>query len=314
MRRKPLNLQGMKENYHLCFTSHSEVMFRDREDHGMFLNLLALRSYADGTEYLADAEMSTHVHLDAFTDCPMSNASLLRMSYTKYFNYRWGRKGRMGQKYTYLLKVTGFNHRMVLDNYILRNGLHHCAAPTPWGYEFCSVRDVFARDIGFAQEPFVDMSRSEIAGFLPQHAEFPDEFRMNRFGFFERRSFMELRRVEQLYATPRNFLYQMNRLTDDSWTLEQAKDNTGKPLSLNDIERVDGKSIANMLSNEHGRNYRHDKLQDMDVCRLIDKDLLPSFGVTSVYRLTDSQKRRIARSLRYDYHLPESQICRCLVY
>lgn len=125
---------------------------------------------------------------------------------------------------------------------------------------------------------------------------------------------MELRRVEQLYATPRNFLYQMNRLTDDSWALEQAKDNTGKPLSLNDIERVDGKSIANMLSNEHGRNYRHDKLQDMDVCRLIDKDLLPSFGVTSVYRLTDSQKRRIARSLRYDYHLPESQICRCLVY
>lgn len=311
---KKSNLPDMKENYHLCFTSHSEVMFRDGEDHGMFLNLLALRSYADGTEYLADAEMSTHVHLDAFTDCPMKNASLLRMSYTKYFNHRWGRRGRMGEKYTYIQKVSGFNHRMVLDNYILRNGLHHCAAATPWGYEFCSVRELFPRDLGFAEEPFADMSRNEIAGFLPRYAKFPDEFRMNRHGFFERRSFMEFRRVEQLYATPRNFLYQMNRLTDESWVREQAKDNTGKPLTLNDIERADEKSVATMLSNEYGRNFRPDKLQDMDVCRLIDKDMLPSFGATSVYQLTPSQKQRIARTLKYDFRLPESQICRCLVY
>ena len=41
---------GMKESYHICFTSHDEVMFRDEEDHGMFVNLLALRAYAEDAD------------------------------------------------------------------------------------------------------------------------------------------------------------------------------------------------------------------------------------------------------------------------
>lgn len=50
----------MKESYHICFTSHDEVMFRDEEDHGMFINLMALRGFALDTELMVDAEMSTH--------------------------------------------------------------------------------------------------------------------------------------------------------------------------------------------------------------------------------------------------------------
>jgi hypothetical protein len=51
----------------------------------------------------------------------------------------------------------------------------------------------------------------------------------------------------------------------------------------------------------------------MDVCRLIDRDILPGYGVTSVYQLTDTQKRRIAAQLQNEFHLPEAQIKRCLV-
>ena len=302
----------MKESYHICFTSHDEVLFRDEEDHGMFVNLMALRAFADETEILADAEMSTHVHLNAFTDAPMYYASGLRMSYTRYFNRKYDRKGRLGQKNTFLLKVQGFVHQMVLLNYILRNGLHHCAAATAFGYPYCSVRDMFVEDICLLKDKPVPMSRADIASRLPRHVDFPDSFQMNEQGIFVRQSFLELRRAEQYYGSPRNYLYQMNRLTDESWVREQQEDRTGKPITISDIEHADEQTIAQMLKNENGRNFSRSRLQDLDVCRLIDKDIIPGLGATSIYQLSESQKRNIGRTLYHDYHLPEHQIRRCL--
>lgn len=302
----------MKESYHICFTSHQEVMFRDQEDHGMMLNLMALRSFAANTEILVDAEMSTHVHLNIFTDHPIDFASALRMSYTKYFNRKYGRDGRMGEKYTYLLKVDGHYHQVVLMNYVLRNGLHHQAAATALGYQYCTARELFTEDIRLSTEHAASFSREDIASFLPRHAEFPDEFQMNADGIFLRRSFMELRRAEQFYGTPRNYLYQMNRLTDEDWQRDQEQDRTGKPLTLDMLEPGYEKNIEQLLRNETGRQFSRTRLQDMDVCRLIDRDLIPGYGVTSIYQLTESQKQRIARQLYNEFLLPEAQIKRCL--
>lgn len=303
----------MKETYHICFTSHDEVMFRDEEDHGMFVNLLALRGYASETQILADAEMSTHVHLGVFTNAPQPFAAAQRMSYTKYFNHKYDRKGRFGEKYTFQLKIDGLVHTMIMLNYVLRNGLHHGAAATAFGYPYCSVCELFPSDIGLRKEKAVAMSRSDMRLILPRHSAFPDHYQMNAQGFFVRSSFMEIRMAERYYASPRNYLYQMNRLTDESWTREQAQDNTGTPLVLSDLEKADEKDIAQMLKNESGRYYNRSRMQDMDVCRLIDKDLLPAYGLRSVYQLNDTQRLRIARQLSYEFHLPEHQIRRCLV-
>jgi hypothetical protein len=124
---------------------------------------------------------------------------------------------------------------------------------------------------------------------------------------------MELRRAEQYYSTPRNYLYQMNRLTDEEWKRDQELDRTGKPLTLDMLEPGYENNIEQLLRNETGRHFSRTRLQDMDVCRLIDRDILPGYGVTSVYQLTDSQKRRIAAQLLNEFHLPEAQIKRCLV-
>ena len=152
-------------------------------------------------------------------------------------------------------------------------------------------------------------------GFLPRYADFPDTYVMNKDGIFLRSSFMEIRRVEQYYASPRNFLYQMNRLTDETWQEEQRQDNTGKPITLADIEPgLDEKSIAELLNNEYGRNFSRSKMQDLDVCRLIDQEILPGLGCKSVYGMTDSQKAKVYRLLQNEFHLPNKQIRRCLVY
>lgn len=313
MRGPYATLAGMKESYHICFTSHDEVMFRDDEDHGMFVNLMALRAFELETGIIVDAEMSTHAHLNIFTDVPTRYSSELRSSYTKYFNRKYGRKGRFGQKYTYVLKVEGFNHQMVLENYINRNGMHHAAAPTAFGYKYCSARDLFSEDIGFPTDRPANFTRADIASRLPRRSEFPDSFQMNADGFLLRQSFMEIRTAEKYYGTPRNYLYQMNRLTDETWILEQQKDNTGQPITLAMVEQADEKTVAQLLNNEHGRTFGRLRLQDLDVCRLIDKDLLPGYGVETVYLLSSTQKVRLAKQLYYDYHLPEAQIRRCLV-
>ena len=301
----------MKESYHICFTSHSEVLFRDEEDHGAFVNLMALRAYALGVEVLVDAEMSTHVHLNIFTETPLLYAGQLRASYTKYFNRKWGRVGRFGEKGTYVMKVCGFNHQMVLENYILRNGLHHGAAATAFGYKHCSSRELFAEDICFSSAKAAGFSRHEIASFLPRRSEFPDQYQMDENGVFLRKSFMELRRAEQYYGSPRNYLYQMNRLTDEDWIKVQLDDGSGDPITLSSVEMADEKSVAAMLRNEHGRQFSRSRLQDIDVCTLIDNDILQR--TSSVYSLSAKQKSSIARQLKYEFHLPESQIARCLV-
>ena len=303
----------MKESYHICFTSHEEVLFRDEEDHGIFVNFMALRGFALDTGIIVDAEMSTHAHLNIFSDKPTVYASQLRASYTKYFNRKYGRNGRFGQKYTYVQKVDGFYHQMVLENYICRNGLHHGAAATAFGYKWCSVRELFWKDLGFIPEAPANFSREEMASLFPRRTEFPDSFQVNKDGFLLRQSFMEIRTAEKYYGSPRNYLYQMNRLTDDSWTKEQLQDNSGAPITLSMIERADERTVAQMLNNEHGRNFSRSKLQDMDVCRLIDNDILPGYGVKSVYQLTTTQKHRIARLLYNEFHLPEAQIRRCLI-
>ena len=304
----------MKESYSICFTSHDEVMFRDEADHGMFVNIMAIEAYRTQSEILSDAEMSNHVHLNAFTRQPTQFAGRTRMSYTKYFNGKYGRKGRMGEKGTYVLRVNGFNHQLVLNNYIFRNGLHHCAAATAFGYPYSSIQEMFAADLGQVLPPAVYTKRSDIASFLPRFADFPDSYVMDGRGVFLRRSFMEIRQVEMFYSSARNFLYQMNRLTDETWEEEQKKDGTGKPITIADVEPgLDPKSIEQLLANEYGRNFNPGRMQDMDVCRLIDRGILPSYGVTSVYCLSGTQKTRIARMLKEEFHLPDKQIRRCLV-
>lgn len=204
----------------------------------MFVNLLALRGYAMETEVECEADMSTHVHMNVLTAQPSRFAGQVRMSYTKWFNTKYGRRGRFGEKYTFISKVDGFYHQLVVFNYILRNGLHHCAAATSFGYPYCSVREQFADDLGMEHEVAANWTRDEIASFLPRFSEFPDEYQMTAQGVFLRRSFMEIRKVEQYYVTPRNYLYQMNRLTDESWAKEQQQDQTGPPITLRDVEQV----------------------------------------------------------------------------
>lgn len=308
----------MKELYHLSISCHSETLFRNPEDIRSITNILALVSFSVGVEVWVDALMATHLHLIVFGE----EAQVLELGWrlkqriTKYHRCRYRGAGPLFDPPVFLLRLDGQNHILAAVSYVLRNGMHHAQSATPFGYAACSVNDLFRKELG--KEAVIPRftSRSDIASFLPRFSKFPDRFAMDRNGMILRASFEELKRVEIYYKTPRAFLYHMNRLSSDDWEREQAEDGTGgAPVTLRSIEpKADDRSLATWLSNEKGYQFRPDRKTDMDVCEIIDRDLMSRFPGKTVYQLDDRQKTDIGNILRYDCRLPVSQIKRCLAF
>lgn len=305
----------MKKCFHSSYSSHGEVLFRSPEDHRAFVNLLALQVYRHDVELLADAEMSNHVHLTFFAEDPVRTCAALRHSYTIYFNRRHHREGRLGDKGIFVRQLEGFCQIGTAISYTLRNGLHHGQAATAFGYRYSSVNELFAEDRGIVLAASAIFDRREILSHLPRHAEFPDSYQMGADGVFLRQSFMEIRKAESYYGTARNFLFQMNRITDERWIQEQKQNGQGAPpVLLQDIEpSVDPLSYPELLRNEKGRRFNPSHLDDLALCRIIDQELVPAAGYTSIYEVPPATRQRFCMQLRHDYRLPEVQLRRCLI-
>ena len=127
---------------------------------------------------------------------------------------------------------------------------------------------------------------------------------------------IDVRYVEELYVTPRSYLYMMNRYSEEKWVKEQLAEDPLQPaVNLEMIEQtVSDEPIEKMLTNEHGR-VDFTALTDLDLCGMIDKDYVPRFGKHSVYHLTDNEKSEIGNELwrKYRWKASDNQIKRCLV-
>ena len=95
--------------------------------------------------------------------------------------------------------------------------------------------------------------------------------------------------VENMFVTPRSFLYYMNRISGEEWKKEQEKDeNQQPPVTLDVIEKgINLQSVDRMLINESGR-HKYRNLSDIDLCTIVDTEVLPNADKVSVYELTSS--------------------------
>lgn len=87
--------QTMKETFHICHSSHDEVMFRSEEDLIIGFNYLAVTALENDSALLADGFLSTHHHEVVRTDDPIALGRRNRYSYTRYFNSKYHRKGSL---------------------------------------------------------------------------------------------------------------------------------------------------------------------------------------------------------------------------
>ena len=303
----------MKNTWHLCFSAGDEILFRDLEDYNRGFNTFALALYNTDSTGLVEAFMSNHCHLLVQSSLPSDFMHNFRHSYTMYFNRKYSRPGKLGEKMHFSMEVVGYHHMLAAMSYILRNPLHHGVSPIPYAYRHSSVNSIFMTAMGKKPEDRLLHPRY-YHRHIGKTADFPDSYKRSESGLFLRETVLDIPQVENLFVTPRAFNYYMSRKSSEEWETEQQKDrNNAPPVNLKTIESGrEPRDYERMSIYENGKaDYR--RPTDMDICTLIDKTILLRYGKSSVYLLTEKEKQTIAENLYRQYHITESQIRRCLV-
>lgn len=302
----------MRKNYHLCMSGGDELICRSEEDYHRLFNCIVLAAFETDTAILADAEMSSHVHLGVRAECPHEMMSRAWLMYSRYFNNRYHRRGRLGEKAPFVLELDGMYHILTAICYILRNPLHHGLSSTPFGYPFSSANVYFRKELGKLTDEKLLPERSYYR-YLPRLTSYPLEYTMNGSGVYIRDNVLEVAEVESLFVTPRSFLFYMNRLSGEEWKAEQDKDRNGlAPVTLDVVEKgIRLHSLEQMLMNENGRsNFK--AMSDMELCKIIDSQIIAKYKKSSIYDLTDSELSDSYHIIRQTYKVNDLQTCRCL--
>ena len=125
-----------------------------------------------------------------------------------YFNRKYCRSGKLGEKNHYTIEVVGYNHMIAAMSYVLRNPLHHGVAPIPYAYPYSTVNSIFMKEMG--KFPYGGMlDRRYYHRFISRASQFPDNYKMSESGVFLRESVLDIPQVENLFVTPRAFNWYM---------------------------------------------------------------------------------------------------------
>ena len=302
----------MKKTYHLCLSAGDEVMFRDLEDYNRGFNCLALALFKTDSTGLVESFMSTHTHQLSQTSDPAELMYHFRLAYSMYFNRKYHRHGKLGEDSHFTMEVVGYNHMLAAASYVLRNALHHGVAPLPYAYPHCSANAIFMKEMG--KTPcYKILDKRHYRQYIGKTSECPANYKMSESGVFLRETVLDIPQVENLFVTPRAFNWYMTRKSSEEWDAEQQKDKNGLPsINILSIEKgVKTDDTEKLLIYESGKaNYR--RPSDIDICKEIDRNILPQYGKPSIYTLSRQEKQSIAEHLYRALHISEEQIRRCL--
>ena len=282
---------AMRKTFHISLSSHDEVLFRSEADLIRGFNGLALAVLETDSRLLADGFPTTHFHGVIQADSPDEVMARARYAYARYFNAKYKRRGRLAERQGFILEVDGYHHTLAALNYVNRQGLHHGLSPTPFGYLHCSSNAFFAKQLGKMAHRDL-MPNDQRYKYIPKGVHLPPEYRMDASGLLLREDILDVSQVESVYVTPRNYLFQMNKVGDEMSLKQQQEEASSSPLiTLELIEQgTPNLDIAQLLRNETGK---HDPIwiSDLDLCQIIDESCLPKYcKVESIYEATVSQR------------------------
>lgn len=318
----------MRKTCHLCLSSHDEVMYRSEADLIFGFNCLAVAVLETESRLLAEGFLSTHNHSLVQTDHEKEVGFRSRNAYSRFFNTKYKRKGRLGEKQYFLLEVEGLHHTLAALNYVNRQGLHHGLGTTAFDYAHCSANAFFRKELGkdFTPELMPDSRRNR---YLPANVHIPASYRMDASGLLLREDIIDTAYVRELYVSPKSFLLQMNKNSDGRDMEDQRKENETPPVTMEVIESGVPDFDCTVARNyEYGKVDRS-RMTDIELCSLIDGQIIPD-GLgerTTLYDLTESRRAKIFDWLmrensrgRYnrkncilgDKFITERQLQRCL--
>ena len=302
----------MRRTYHLCWSCGDEVLCRTREDYIRCIICICIAAHATGSKLLAYCVMSNHAHLCIRSAEVERFITMFRYSYTRYFNSKYQRRGRLGERAFFRIELKGIYHTLAAIAYILRNPLHHGICKTPFEYEFSSVTAIFSKELGHLTSSD-EITDKIVQRKLPSHHKLPSGIKLSRTDRPLPETIIDVADLEHLFSTARTYLYYMNRISGEEWEREQEKDRLDtSPIRLENIEAgISGTSIRDMLVNENGRG-RENVIQDMSLCEVIDKFVSQKFPGETVYTLGLDELAKVTSNVSQHYPVSKDQLSRCL--
>jgi hypothetical protein len=275
-------------------------MYRSEADLIMGFNCLAVAVLETESRLLAEGFMTTHSHCLLQTDDYAAVMYKSRIAYSRYFNNKYGRSGRLGEKKYFCLEADGQFHITAALNYVLRQGLHHGLSATPFGYPHCSANAFFQRELGKACQQMI-LPEKFRHKYLPSNVRVPLRYRMGENGGLLREDIVDTGYVEEIYISPRNFLFNMNKLTGERDTEEQRKENDIPPITIDAIETGTPDFVLKEAKIFEQGKVDKKRMTDLELCSIIDGQILPRLikgsEKTSIYNLPESRRAAICEAL-----------------
>lgn len=308
-----------KEFYHLCVGSESEVMFRIFEDYVQGINKMALAALRISTIILAFSLMSNHFHIIVFSSEPSEFIRIFRNSYNKWFNNKYHRKGALGDRMNEPRKLTTAKEIIDALNYVLKNPMHHNIVEYSAEYPFSSARYYFMEKQGQQSNGnyHIVTSSGEKSKLCSKRMHLPTKYRIDDSGMIAPEDFLDISRVESLYGSVRQFVYNMNKALTEEWNyLEPSGGVSAGGFSSVGSSTVGASAESSVskyeriVSDNRARN-RILRINDLKLCTELDTTIRIETGNTYT-SLTNKQKMNYARYFWKKYGANKDQLARCL--
>ena len=303
--------------YHLCYTSHGEVLCRKYLDYCMLFNCIAQATIGTGAQLLAYAIMSTHVHLIVITEHPAAYIQRIRSSYTQMFNRRYRRKGTLGEPSFFSLELKGRHHVAAAVSYVLRNPSSHEVCVNPYDYPFSSIMLYFKSLI---VSPGQQKSMQEIKGkrgvrprLISVTNSLPEWVDVDSDGQVIPDQIVCSDLVEGYFGSYNAFNFGLNRRDFEQWNTQQMNDEQpSDPITLASIEPyLSAEEVGRILKLNPGW-IKEKRVKDIDLCHIVDNEYVQRYHKKSYACLSTSEKLEISRKLLKDRNVAVHQVERCL--
>ena len=124
---------------------------------------------------------------------------------------------------------------------------------------------------------------------------------------------MEYKAVETIFGTYNAFQYNLHRRDYEEWKQQQKQDGTDdEPVTLGSIEPWMSREEVEAFERKSKHWYREEAVSDMELCRIIDTDIINRYRRKSYWHLAEDEKKETAKWLMENFNATEAQVCRCL--
>lgn len=210
--------------YHICTDGlSSNILFKNETDFIAGMNGIPLCSIATGTSVLCFCLMSNHVHFVIKGN--EKNCRDFIIMYKKHMAAKIS-----GLKGTFMKEIGDTEYLKSVIAYVLRNPVAANMRVTPGEYKWSSgnlyfadrSKSCFTSESGFPVRRLGSMKWREIRSIINSHVRLPDDYTVTSDGLILPHNYVDYGFVENIYVSPRQYLYYLAKNDDLENELESG--------------------------------------------------------------------------------------------